>query len=375
MNGRVTQTDIAKRAGVHSTTVSLALRNHPSLPAETRKRLQDLAEAMGYRPDPDLRALMVYRQSVHAPKTATTLAYVTNWETQWGWKDFPAHAEFYAGAMEKASALGYRLDHFWLGEPGLTDQRMSDILRARGITGVVIASHLPHVDRPLALDWSRLSAVKIDFHPSKPHLHNVTNDQCAIIRLAMRQMIAAGYRRIGFVIPAWFDDFVDQAWCAGFLVEQQRLDPLERIPILLYPGNTVQENGGLVPASVFNPWFNRFRPEAIVSWGPFVLPRLAELGLTVPRDVAYADVFLDRGDGKTAGVRQNCRRVGELAIEILAGQLQHHIFGIPPFPTVSLVEGTWFDGATLPQAASAEKAVPRVSRQPSDAGVADFANA
>jgi len=241
---------------------------------------------------------------------------------------------------------------------------------------VVIASHLPHIDRSLDLDWSRLSAVKIDFHPSTPHLHNVTNDQCAIIRLAMRRMIAAGYRRIGFVIPAWFDDFVDQAWCAGFLVEQQRLDPLERIPILLYPGNTVRDNGGLVPAAVFKPWFSRFRPEAIVSWGPFVLPHLAALGIAVPRDVAYADVFLECCDGRTAGVRQNCKRVGELAIEILAGQLQHHIFGIPPFPTVSLVEGTWCDGATLPQAASTSRAAPHAPGRPSSgAGVADLATA
>ena len=348
MKGRVTQADVARKAGVHSTTVSLALSNHPSLPAETRKRLQDLAETMGYRPDPDLRALMVYRKGVHSLKTATTLAYITNWETPWGWKSSPAHAQFYEGAVEKAALLGFRLDHFWLGEPGLKSHRMSEILLARGITGVIIASHLPTSDQPLVFDWSRLSGVKIDFYPSTPHLHNVTNDQCAVIRMAMRQTKAIGYRRIGFVIPAWFDDFVYQAWSAGFLVEQQRLDPSERIPVLLYPRDTDQDASGLVPGATFKAWYDKYKPEAIISWGPFVLRRMAEMGLSVPRDVAYADIFLERGDGRTAGVRQNCKRVGGLAVEILAGQLQQHIFGIPQFPTVSLVEGTWFDGATLP---------------------------
>ena len=41
--------------------MSLALRNHPRLPLETRERIRSLAEKMGYRPDPFLRALVAYR--------------------------------------------------------------------------------------------------------------------------------------------------------------------------------------------------------------------------------------------------------------------------------------------------------------------------
>ena len=58
---RVTLADIAVRAEVHVTTVSLALRNHPRLPAQTRERIQELAKKMGYVPDPFLRALVAYR--------------------------------------------------------------------------------------------------------------------------------------------------------------------------------------------------------------------------------------------------------------------------------------------------------------------------
>ena len=38
---RVTLSDIAKKAGVHVTTVSLAMRNHPRLPETTRQRIQE----------------------------------------------------------------------------------------------------------------------------------------------------------------------------------------------------------------------------------------------------------------------------------------------------------------------------------------------
>jgi LacI family transcriptional regulator len=80
----------------------------------------------------------------------------------------------------------------------------------------------------------------------------------------------------------------------------------------------------------------------------FVRPRFEELGLKVPRDVSFVDVFLDDFDGQTAGVRQNHATVGELAVEILAGQLHHNKYGVPEIPTTTYVEGTWFDGATCP---------------------------
>jgi LacI family transcriptional regulator len=353
INQRVTMADVAKQAGVHTTTVSLALRNHPSLPDSTRRRLQALAEKMGYQPDPALRALIAWRRQALPRKEAPTLAYLTHWDSEWGWEKAPAHARFFAGATAKARKLGYKLEHFWLGEPLLRPQRMSGILSARGITGVIVASCLPESGGLLALDWPRFSAVRIDYYPHEPELHTVTNDQRAIIQLAMRHVVAAGYRRIGFVIPSWWDHFSDLAWSAGFLAEQQELPPEARIPILRFDdapgGGSAGSRGfkGRLPRKVFEKWLQRYQPEVLISREEFVEPQLTELGLAVPRDIAFVEIFLEP-DGRTAGVRQNCDRVGELAVEILAGQLQQYIRGIPPFPTTTLVEGTWFDGESLP---------------------------
>ena len=345
---------VAREAGVHTTTVSLALRNHPSLPDATRRRIQALAERMGYQPDPALRALVAWRRQVRPRKESPPLAYLTNWDGKLTWRDAPAHAEFFAGAVAKARKLGYRVEHFWLGEVRMTHRRMSGILRARGITGVIIASYLPASDWPLELDWDRFSAVKIDYYPHEPELHAVTNDQRAIIRLAVRRIIAAGYRRIGFVLPLWWDYCTDRSWSAGFLAEQQTLPLEDRIPICGFGGipseeSTVTKEGvELLPAGTFTRWFMEYRPEVIISHGPHVRRQMAAAGLVVPRDVAFVEMFL-APDGRTAGVRHNCTRVGELAVEILAGQLQQYAWGIPPFPTTTLVEGTWFDGDSLPR--------------------------
>lgn len=353
---RVTLSDVAKKAGVHVTTVSLALRNHPRLPLATRERIKALAEKLGYRPDPFLQALVAYRGKTTPRRNPPTLAYVTNWDTRWGWKKVTAHPDFFAGALAKADELGFHLDHFWMREPGLTHVRLGQILEARGINGMIIASHQREADVALHFEWQHFSAVKIDYFPHQPKLHNVTNNQCDIVRLAMQNVIALGYRRIGFVMHRGWDHSVDHLWTAGFLCEQANLAEADRIPIFLFPDAEPIEAwmaesklDVIAPPGSFAKWFKKHKPEVIISKASFVEPRLADLGLRVPRDVAFVDVFLEAANGQTAGVRQNHETVGELAVEILAGQLHHNKYGVPDIPTTTYVEGTWFDGVTCPR--------------------------
>jgi LacI family transcriptional regulator len=355
---RVTLSDIAVKAEVHVTTVSLALRNHPRLPETTRRRIQALAKKMGYAPDPFLRALVAYRGGVIERRNTPTLAYVTNWTTRWGWKKVTAHPDFYAGALAKANELGYKLDHFWMRDEGMSQERLGQILYSRGISGLIIASHGREMGDALQFDWANFSAVKIDYFPHQPQLHNVTNNQCDIARLAMQKVIAAGYRRIGFVMHRGWDHAVDHLWTAGYLCEQQALTARERIPAHLFPEpepveRWLNESKSEVfpePAA-FKAWFEKYRPEVVISKASFVLPLLKEMGLRVPRDVAFVDVFLEKNDGAVAGVQQNHTTVGALAVEILAGQLQHNKYGVPEIPTTTYVEGTWHDGATCPMPA------------------------
>jgi LacI family transcriptional regulator len=352
---RTTLADVAKKAGVHVTTVSLALRNHPRLPPATRERIKKLADKLGYRPDPFLQALVAYRGKTTPRRNPPTLAYVTNWDTRWGWKKVTAHPDFFAGAAAKANELGFHLDHFWMREPGLTHGRLSGILQARGINGLIIASHQREVDAGLHLDWSHFSAVKIDYFPHQPKLHNVTNNQCDIVRLAMQQVIAYGYRRIGFVMHRGWDHSVDHLWTAGFLCEQAVLAESDRIPMLLFPDAepieawmAESQSDVVAPTTAFARWYKKYKPEVIISKASFVEPSFAALGLRIPRDVAFVDVFLDDDSGKTAGVCQNHETVGELAVEILAGQLHHNKYGVPTIPTTTFVEGSWSAGDSCP---------------------------
>jgi len=345
----VTLADVARKAGVHPTSVSMALRNHPDLPVATRERLQAMAKAMGYVPDPNLSALVAYRTRNSTSGNSRPLAYITNWGTREGWKETPAHSQFFIGATEKARELGYHLDHFWLGEPGYTAQRLSQILYARGINGLIFASQLHDSEKVLGFDWAKFCSVKIDYSPRNPPIHNISNDQRSIMQTAMQKVRAAGYTRPALITTRRFDELVRQGWSAGFLVEQQWLPSADRIPIFhtTEPDLNTAEGQQFLHGE-FGAWYQRYRPDVILSYHPFALPLVEGLNLSIPGDVAYVELFLQDTSGKFAGVRENCIRVGEVAVEFLAGQLQQNRVGIPAFPMATLVEGTWFDGASLP---------------------------
>lgn len=354
MKNRVTQTDVARVAGVHNTTVSLALRNSPAIPEPTRKRIQEIAERLGYQPDPALRALVAYRNGRMAQRRKDTLAYVTNWDSRWGWRAIPAQEQAYRGAQRKAAEFGYQVEHFWLGEPDLSPRRLSGMLFHRGVTGLLLASHLPAAGGLEDFEWSRLCAVKIGTRPLAPALHRVTNDHAGIVRLAMRSVLAGGYRRIGFVLPKWCDALVDHAWSAGFLVEQNRLAPGTSIPILSVSG-TRQPADALATGHddhadvvVLEHWYRKHRPEVIIGFAPPILTLIERIGLVVPRDVGYVDLNAERGDPRLAGICQHGERVGEIAVEALVGQLQQNLFGLPEVPTTTLVDGSWVPGRSLP---------------------------
>ncbi|HYD84984.1 MAG TPA: LacI family DNA-binding transcriptional regulator, partial [Opitutus sp.] len=312
MEQRVTLTQIAQRAGVHVTTVSLAMRNHPRLPESTRQRIQALAREMGYAPDPFLRALVAYRGEHARRRKPPVLAYVTNWHTCWGWKDVFAHRKFFAGAEAKALELGFKLEHFWLHEPEHAEKRLGRALRERGINGVILASHSRDMGDELQLDWDHFSAVKIDYFPHRPPLHNVTNSQSRIIRLAVRKTVAAGYRRIGFVVHRGWDHAVDHNWTAGFLCEQHLLPEEDRVPSHVFPPpHPVERWFNETNASIcadrepLERWLNEHKPDVVIAKAAYVLPAFQQMGLSFPRDIAYVNPFLEEPDGTIAGVRQN----------------------------------------------------------------------
>ena len=78
---RVTLRDIAKDAGVHFTTVGLALRNDPRVTPATAARVQASARKLGYAHDAMLSALSLYRHR-NSQRFAGVIAYVVTYSPE-----------------------------------------------------------------------------------------------------------------------------------------------------------------------------------------------------------------------------------------------------------------------------------------------------
>ena len=116
MKKRVTIREIAEAAGVHFTTVGLALKGNPKVKAETRDKVQKIAKKMGYQPDPMLSALSSYRRSNQRKSYQSTIAWLNNWPKRHDLLENPEFYEYFQGARIRAQELGYTLDEFWLHE-------------------------------------------------------------------------------------------------------------------------------------------------------------------------------------------------------------------------------------------------------------------
>jgi LacI family repressor for deo operon, udp, cdd, tsx, nupC, and nupG len=328
---RISLADIARKAGVHITTVSLALRDSPRLPVATKTRIKTLADEMGYQPDPMLSALTAYRRNAKIQQTQGTLAWITTTRDI----QFPT---YYRGALERCEELGYKLDQFALRETG--PARLSKVLRARNIQGLLLAPQARNRAH-LNLTWEEFSAVTFGFTLARPQLHVVTNAQYRSTRIGMRALRARGYRRIGFVTTYNTEERTDQNFSAGYMVEQARLKENNRIPPLILKDISAEEQ-----KKIFRVWYRKYRPDAVLDHYNRIPVYMNEMGISY-EECALATMVRAQDETEIAGIDQNDRVIGRTAVDFVVGMIHRNERGVPPVPFRILVQGSWVDGKSV----------------------------
>lgn len=344
---RPTLKDIAAAAGVSPMSVSLALRNSPRVSAETRARVQALAEKMGYRPNAFAANLVQHRISRNARYQAS-LAFIHCCQRAEDWKRSGTHSRFRTGALARAGALGYQLEELWLEDPRLATDTLQRLLHHRGIPGLLLSSlndnllsQPGYMSRFHGLDIAPLACASVGWRMEQPPIHCASNDQFHSAALAVKQLRALGYQRLGLVISATTDQALDHRYRAGYLAHQDSAAGEPPLPVIA-PGPTGR--------SRFLRWFREWRPDAIISQIPHVLPWLRHAHFSVPGDVAVAllDLQFGRHDEGCAGVNQNHEQVGMAAVDLVVSQIQRHESGCPPYQKSLLIQGEWVHGWSAP---------------------------
>lgn len=323
-------TAVGRLVGVSRSAVSLALANHPSIPAPTRDRILAAARKLGYRPNPLVSALMAERGSKGKLTSTSVLAFLCPEQV----RQRPFLVRTYAHIEQRAAELGFRIETFPLRDPRMGPARLAGVLRARGIRGVLVGP-LDGSDTTLTFDVSDFAVVGLGMSVRTPTIFRVSADHFREMQLAFRHTQALGYRRIGFAIPQPVSARLEDRWLAGFLLAQSQLPKGARVPPWL-PASSEELQEKL------NGWLARHDIDAVIN--PIELRDFEG----APAHVGLVQLAVPSTSGAYAGIVQNEARIGAAALEQLVARLHHWSPGAADASSLLLVQGSWVDGASAP---------------------------
>jgi DNA-binding LacI/PurR family transcriptional regulator len=266
MGQRIGIKEVAAAAGVSITTVSHAVNGKGRLPEETRERVREVAERLGYRPNVNARNLAGGRSGL----LALAVSQVEDLSFQLG--DFDYFASLIREATTAALDRAYALAIAPAAEAEDTLHKISadgaivvDPVRGDGSVAYLRRHGIPIVTTGRALDGSDDD-------------HWVDNDHVAGVRGILEHLAAVGARRIALVAPRSFASYVEDVragysgWCAEHGAEE-----------LVATAPTVTEDGGFEAAiSLFD---DADPPDAIYA----ALDRIA-IGVLLAANARNIDV-------------------------------------------------------------------------------------
>lgn len=343
MSNPVTMKTIAAQAGVTQATVSMSLSNNPRIPLATRERIQAIAKKLGYHPNPYISTLMRIRRQGKALKERPVLALVCAQRTADGWRSHPAATirAMREGALDRATFRGFRAQEFWLHRDDMSNERFSEMLRARGIQGLLL-SPLAEGDPTPRLHWDYFSAVGLSVPLPNLTLTTVCNDHYFSSLQVVRECYQRGYRRPGLVLRHIHQHRFQGRWEAGVLVAGQMLPGL-KVPPPLYITDPD-------PAPLIR-WLKREKPDVIITPSidtiPDMLGIIERAGWRVPQDVGLAVLACPDPASPVSGIYQNGQLIGALAVDTLISLIERHEHGLPAQATTLMIEGQWNEGKTV----------------------------
>ena len=347
----ITLKDVAERARLSLATVSYALRQDPKIPAETRELVASAARELGYRPNPRVASLMAHIRGAQSRAHQERLAFVWVHTSRAEARQNSFLRMVFAGARERAAQMGFALEEFWTSDPGMTDQRLEQIIRARGIVGVVLSPvTTAEATVTLSWDWRNFAPAVIGNVTWTPELHHAGHHHFLAIRLALLELAKLGCKRPVALIEATVHERNKHAYLAGFLAHHPQAASARGLVRVVTRGD----------AADLGPWLRAARPDAlIVSHTDLLdLPGLGNAAkeLRVPR----VTLNWTAGTARAIGGVDACHdRVAGHAVDLVAAQLNANETGAPDLPRMMLFPGRWVAPASAGKGAIRRSEVPR----------------
>lgn len=366
--GLITVRDIAKAASCSPASVSRALRGQGKVSPKLRRRIEQLAEKMGYKPNPLVSSLMATRnQRSERHRLRANIAWLNNHPDKNTWTNFAYRRPVLDAAHQRSKELGYGFEEIWSFEPGLTGTRLGQIMRARGVAGILVPSNVELLGQ-LGFDWSPFSVVCLgDYYAGQKDWHRAGCSNRKNVETAFNSLRHLGYRRIGLALgfhlldeepeslramkmfnagkpcdASLFRHAAPMAILAGFAFCQMMTPKADRVPPFAFRRN---EDDFMQKIAE---WVRQTRLDALICGEVKTLEAIRTAGLRVPEDLALAHLNLADDVPGWAGIDTKKEQQAASAIDLLNYQILHNQRDEPPFVQTIYIEGEWRDGWTAP---------------------------
>jgi len=249
---RVSIKNIAKAAGVSHSTVSRALTDSPLVKAETKARIQRLAQEMGYTPDAIARSLVTQQtRTVGVVVTTITDPFIA--EVVQGIED-TAHENDYAVILSSSAA---EPDREIAAVEMLRAKRVDSVIVTSSRVGALYLEHLERIGVPVVL-------VNNHNEQSGRYTFSVSVDNQHGGYLATHHLIERGHRRIGYVTgPADHSD--DAERLAGYRIpETLHHEDFHDANIFIYNSHYTFSDWG--ESGVAHPFCTLLVTSRVIAW-------------------------------------------------------------------------------------------------------------
>lgn len=334
---------VAKKAGVSVSTASRCLSGAAKMAESTQRRVFKAAEAVGYHHNALVGQVMRATRKGLALTHLGTIAFVTPVADSHEWRATPTLRRNWEAARQRAESFGFRITEFTLTSRGMTGRRLGEILKARGITGVLLAA-FPMEPTEVSLPWDDFAYVQVGHRIASPRLDCVLSDHTEAVVLAARRCAAAGCKRIGLAIAKYQDEITGGRWSLGYAGLQAAVPEIAETP----PYLPAEMN-----SAEFLRWVDMHRVDCVLTLSTFrnepngMETWLASTGRRVPGDIGLVSLDVTSVLPDWSGIEQHSEEIGRAAVDLLFSKLQAGERGIPKLPRTVQVHGHWREGRTL----------------------------
>jgi DNA-binding LacI/PurR family transcriptional regulator len=303
--------DVARAAGVSRALVSIVMREAPGASEQTRARVLEIADDLGYRPDARARLL--------ARATTRLLGIVYR-------VDALHHSDLLAPIYDAAETAGYEL--ILSGRTRHHDERhaVNTLLGYRCDALLMLGTDMsePELNRlsetlPVVLAGRRMS------HPA-PAIDSVRTDEVAGMRLAVNHLASLGHTEIVHVDGG--PGTIQSDRRRGYRAAMAALGLRDRIRIAT--GDGLVEGGQAAAEAIFS---TETHPTAVIAYNDEtafgVMRAVRRLGLAIPGDVSVVGY-----DGTRVAqlvprplttIRQDAVAIGREAVRLAISRLEGEV--------------------------------------------------